>query len=395
MLYANFLLIGAAQGFFLSLLLARARKGVWSATRLLSLLTCLFSLDLAVNYCGITGVVWQYPSLVFVEVLVVFLYGPLLYLTVAAFTADPGLPAVGRRWLHFLPFLVALPLLLPVVLLGQDALRAVLSGEVPLQRYMGAWSHVIVFIDVVPRVLIGVYLVLSFRVINRHRQVIRNNFSEITSISLAWLQNLLLGFAAIYGLYLLAAAAGEGGASIERLLNVAMAVLVYALGYRGLRQPLIFRQHPDDVSHASSPTSGGISEAPAPSRRKYESSALDASAASALFDELETLMREERPYLEHDLSLRSLAARLRLPPNYLSQAINQQAGRNFYDYVNGYRVEAAKSALADPARDNASVLTIAMDAGFNSKSAFYATFKAYTGMTPAQFRRVADHGHPH
>jgi AraC-like DNA-binding protein len=100
-------------------------------------------------------------------------------------------------------------------------------------------------------------------------------------------------------------------------------------------------------------------------------------------------MRKEQVYLEPRLTLAELASRLGIPSNYLSQAINQQAGCNFHDYVNRYRIEAAKADLADPAQAERSVLAIAMDAGFHSKSAFYATFKEFVGMTPSEYRRRA------
>jgi AraC-like DNA-binding protein len=388
MLYANLLLIGAAQGFFLSILLFRSSKESWGATRVLATLTFFFSLDLAVNYCSIVGLVRQYPRLVFVEVLVVFLYGPLLYLTVTAFTASPKLLFGGRRWPHFLPFLLALPLVLPVFLLEQESLRAVLGGQTRLRDYIGGWSAVIAFLDLLPRVLIGVYLTLCFRELRSHGEVIRDNFSEIESISLHWLKLLLVGFAVLYVLYLIAFGAGDASAAVERALNVAMAILVYALGYRGLRQPLIFSEPPEGLESRHDPTAAASSAEVPVVRRKYEGSALDETASKALFTELEELMAESAPYLEPDLTLRSLAARLRLPPNYLSQAINQQAGCNFYDYVNAYRIEAAKAALRDARRRSTSILTIAGDAGFNSKSAFYSTFKEHVGMTPTQFRKA-------
>jgi AraC-like DNA-binding protein len=167
-----------------------------------------------------------------------------------------------------------------------------------------------------------------------------------------------------------------------------MAILVYALGYRGLRQPVIFSETSESTESQDDPTSDFDPVEVPVVRRKYEGSALDEAASKALFSELEELMADSAAYLEPDLTLRSLAARLRLPPNYLSQAINQQAGCNFYDYVNAYRIETAKAALRDAGKRSSSVLTIASDAGFNSKSAFYATFKEHVGMTPTQFRKA-------
>ena len=356
--------------------------------RLLSLLTFTFSLDLFINYCVFSGITHHYPRLVFIEVLVAFLYGPLLYLYVVALTRISLSSTSRTSWLHFLPFAMAALLLLPVVQLDDEALRVILKGEVRFEPYISKWARVVELTNLLPRFLIGLYLALGFREIARHRRVIRDHYSEIESISLAWLRNLLAGFTALYLIYVFALAVSDTG-RLERILNVSMAALVYGLGYMGLRQPAIFTLQTDNpqqdpMGQEATDDFKGLVE-----RRKYEGSALDGNAARVLLNDLETLMLAERPYLEPDLTLSSLAARLGLPANYLSQVINQQAGRNFYDYVNTYRVQAAKDALGDPARRHASVLSIAMDAGFNSKSAFYSTFKAHTGVTPTQFRQAA------
>lgn len=386
MLYANILLLGAAQGLFLVWLLLRMPSAHATPLRLLAALTFCFSLDLWVNYCGVTGVIAQYPRLLFVEVLVVFLYGPLLYLYVRTLS-DPRSQRLSRiDYLHFLPFAAAGLLLVPALLLEADALRSVLAGQVSVGEFLPRWVWVIRLIDLLPRVLIGLYLLLGVLRIVRHGRFIRDRFSEISAISLRWLRNLLGGIATLYVLYILAFAIGDPG-RVERLLNVLTAILVYALGYRGLRQPALFTDARQPG--VSAPAAAEAEQSVPPPRRKYAGSALDARSAGLLLAEVETLMREERVYLEPRLTLAELASRLGVPSNYLSQAINQQAGCNFHDYINGYRIEAAKVALAEPTNSDHSILTIAMDAGFHSKSAFYATFKEFVGMTPSEYRRRA------
>jgi len=97
-------------------------------------------------------------------------------------------------------------------------------------------------------------------------------------------------------------------------------------------------------------------------------------------------MRSEKPFLDSELTLAGLAERLAVPPRQLSQAINGGLGRNFLDFVNGFRVEEAKHYLEDP-QEKRSILDIALLAGFNSKSAFYTAFKRQTGQTPSAYRQ--------
>jgi AraC-like DNA-binding protein len=103
---------------------------------------------------------------------------------------------------------------------------------------------------------------------------------------------------------------------------------------------------------------------------------------------LQRLMREERAYRSEDLTVASLAARLAVPEYRLRRLINQRLGhRNFNAFVNGFRLDEARDALADPARRDLPVLTIALEAGFQSIGPFNRAFKAGTGLTPTEFRR--------
>jgi AraC-like DNA-binding protein len=114
------------------------------------------------------------------------------------------------------------------------------------------------------------------------------------------------------------------------------------------------------------------------------------SIAPILLRRLDYLMTVERIYRQEGLSIGALAARLELPEYRLRQAINEGLGyRNFNAFLNRYRIDDAKAALSDPSQRNVQVLTIAMDAGFQSIGPFNRAFKADTGMTPTEFRRHA------
>jgi AraC-like DNA-binding protein len=108
-----------------------------------------------------------------------------------------------------------------------------------------------------------------------------------------------------------------------------------------------------------------------------------------LLDRLQRLMTEDRVYREEGLGIAALAARLGLPEYRLRRLINQRLGyRNFNVFLNNHRIEEAKAALADPAQVEVPVITIAMDAGFQSLGPFNRAFKATTGVTPTEYRRL-------
>ena len=108
----------------------------------------------------------------------------------------------------------------------------------------------------------------------------------------------------------------------------------------------------------------------------------------ALLARLDHLMTVERAYRQDGLTIADLALKLGLPEYRLRRLINQGLGhRNFNSFVNGYRIDEIKTALADPAQAEVPVLTLALDAGFNSLGPFNRAFKAATGLTPSEYRR--------
>lgn len=97
-------------------------------------------------------------------------------------------------------------------------------------------------------------------------------------------------------------------------------------------------------------------------------------------------MKIEQVFTDPKLTLPALSNKLSINSRYLSQVINENLGQNFYDFVNSYRIEEAKKKLLDPEKDKYTIESIAFEVGFNSKAAFYSTFKKQTCMTPSQFR---------
>jgi AraC-like DNA-binding protein len=109
-----------------------------------------------------------------------------------------------------------------------------------------------------------------------------------------------------------------------------------------------------------------------------------------LLRRLDRLMSVERVYRQERLTIAALAAKLEVPEHRLRQAINEGLGyRNFNAFLNHSRIDEAKASLSDPSQRDVPVLTIALDAGFQSIGPFNRAFKADTGLTPTEFRREA------
>jgi transcriptional regulator GlxA family with amidase domain len=118
---------------------------------------------------------------------------------------------------------------------------------------------------------------------------------------------------------------------------------------------------------------------------KYRRSGLSAEQAGHYFSRLCELMESGQVYTEADLRLSNLAQQLSVTPNQLSQIINQQAGKSFYDFVNEYRVNHAIQLLKE--HPHKTVLEVALAVGFGNKVTFNRVFKQHTRATPTDFKR--------
>jgi len=120
-----------------------------------------------------------------------------------------------------------------------------------------------------------------------------------------------------------------------------------------------------------------------------QSAAADDAHDRKLVDALMRLMGDERIYRHDNITIGTLATRLAIPEYRLRRLINQRLGyRNFNVFLNEHRIAEAKAALADPSQAEVPVITIAMDAGFQSLGPFNRAFKATTGVTPTEYRRL-------
>ncbi|MEP1139656.1 MAG: helix-turn-helix domain-containing protein, partial [Balneola sp.] len=163
---------------------------------------------------------------------------------------------------------------------------------------------------------------------------------------------------------------------------LASTIFVYSIGYMGLKQAEFFT--PVEAVE-SKPI-----EQPEIATESYSRSGLDENLGKELHQQLCGLMENERPYLRSDLSLSELAGLMNISSHYLTEVINKYADESFYDFVNSYRIENVKQAIANPEFGNYTLLGIGLESGFNSKSSFNSVFKKHTGLTPSQYKKSLD-----
>ncbi len=231
------------------------------------------------------------------------------------------------------------------------------------------------------------FMLPTIRVLNRYENYLKEFFSSIEKIRITWLKNITYLATAVLTIYCLETLLRQIGIRLYGNFNISSVltgIYVYVLGYSGLFKSEVFARKNllDEINLAKA--NDQKQEAGA---AKYEKSGLSAQKSEQYLQKLLELMKSQKPYKDSELTLQKLATMLNISPHNLSEVINTRLGQNFFDFINQYRVEEVKKHLSDPQKNNFTILSLAFEAGFSSKSTFNQIFKKYTQMTPSEFRK--------
>ena len=389
-LYIGLLGATITQGAFLVFALLTSKHSNKTANYLLSGLIVLFSYYALVKILSNTNEILQYPHLIRTYRPIFILACPVIYFYCKALTT-PGFIFTYKDSLHLIPCGMYTLIMLPFFFSDPATKVASLS----LQPFTLSWViersfFVIVFFF---------YFGLSYRTIRHHQQHIKDIFSSLEKVKLDWLRNLLLAFGVIWVTALLRFLSAYGNVGYENkfIVPFLLCLAIFLIGWYALRQSEIFSDRRDmlirENDRKSMPLDSSMGKnhqkQPAKFKQqpKYEYSSLSKRDIARHKDNLIKYLEREKPYTDSDLKLQNLADHLGIPSYQLSQIINTELQQNFYDLINSFRIAEAKQRLIDPANQNFTILAVAYDIGFNSKSTFNAAFKKYTQMTPSQFKK--------
>ncbi len=359
---------GISIALFISTLLL-VKKDKTKSDVFLLLWMLLNAAHLGFYYLNYSGTLYDYPSLLGVQLPFPLLQGVMLFFYVASVTNQ----APAKKWyafLHLIPALGAYIYLLRFFFLSaaeKIAIFKVSGGE----DYAGFMTvlQISVFLSGI------IYVSWCSLLLIKHKKNIRSQFSDIEEISLSWLQFLVVGLGVVWCLVIVS--------QDDAIIYQAVAVFVMLVGFFGVQQKSIFNQQKEinqpPIAHLKE------EQTTTPAKEKYQSSGLSEHLAEEHFQKLNTLMNQGKFYNNANLSLGDLANELDLHPNYLSQIINNNGGQSFYDYVNTFRVNEFKRLVAQPENQKYTLITLAFECGFNSKSSFNRYFKKITGQTPSQY----------
>jgi AraC-like DNA-binding protein len=314
------------------------------------------------------GTVPEYPSLVTIGFSLPLIQGPFLFLYTKAQLTGKSFRFYDL--LHFLPLALSIASFLDFHLLSYEQKQDVFAHK-------GAGYETRLLLNLLALYASGViYVVLAFFRLMAYRRSLPHRFSNTEKIKFDWLFYLMIWIVVIWIAILFT--------QDDNLIFGAASLFVMWIGYFGIKQVKIFSQPQPDEAAAFTSAENQLQQTGAPSP-KYQKSSLSEAEAVEIFSRLKKRLSEEKPQLNPELKLDDLAAALNVHPNHLSQVINTKEGKSFYDLINELRIQEFISRMADPNNAQFTILAVAFDCGFNSKTSFNRNFKKHTGQTPSDY----------
>lgn len=389
MLYAFFAAASMAQGLFLAVLVIRKGKGSTTSNSLLAFWIGVLSYLSFIIVLDLTHELIDVPDLMKTSYPLTLLLGPLLYLyTLSLLTPDFKLGL--RHVIHLVPALMGLLVQIPFY---------ALSDEQKIEHW---FSQKYIFereIDVAIQVLVlGVYVALTFAMILHYEKTLKGYLSNIEKYRFTWLKTLTFSMLALFtvaGLYVVT----HDEAIIFKALPLTLFVMIYVLTFTAMKQCSAFQAlHNLGLRLEKKPSSNELlslsidEEKAEPTTNhdnleiKYKKSGLNNGQMETYKEQLMEHLKSNKPYLKPQLKIHDLAKEMNISAHQLSQVMNVGLGKSFYDLINEMRVKEAQERLLDPQYAHLTVLAIAEDVGFCSKSTFNTAFKQITGQTPSACR---------
>ena len=365
---------GIFIAFFLSLLIL-TKRGRNGADTILGVWMIVIGIHLLSYYSFKTGLIYSYPLIIWFNFPLPFLHGPLLFLYTLALTS-PAKPNLKTGALHFILPVVTLCLYAPFLFYSHQQKIEIIQTNGQGFELQASITSILLSIS-------GIfYVYITHRLLLRHKKRILDQFSYQEKINLNWLRRLFYGMGIMWIFIIFI--------QNDDLIFSASVVFVVLIGYFGIKQVGIFTNQTNDflendLKEEVILMEETVNDTTTQLKKKYAKSGLNEESANDLHLRLKHLMVIEKLFTEPELTLADLSGRLGVHSNYLSQVINAMEGVNFYDYINSLRVEEFKRLALLPENQKYTLLALAFECGFNSKSAFNRCFKKATDLSPSEY----------
>jgi AraC-like DNA-binding protein len=370
----NILIIGVFEGIFLAALLLTKKRRTISDT-ILATFFLIFSLNIFLSFMEAynrqNG--FPYPIFILTAAPLLLLHGPFLWLYIKSLT-DQYFRIKPKYYLNLIPFLaLLLQHSLTIYILPTENRIEYVQNEIFKQTF--AYPFFIVLIALSPIA----YFYLGLRLIRQYKQKIEGYFSQTAGIDLKWLRMIFGSWISISVLInsffiidLVYPIAPFG--MMQFFSFVIAAIYVIFIGFYGLRQENVFLTNSINLN-----------------LEVATAQPVDSYSKPLKEDEKEFIqtllkhMNEHKPYLQSEITLKALSDELKVGTEYLSEIINNDLNKNFFDFINHYRIEEFKNQSKNEKNKHLNIIGLAFNCGFNSKATFNRVFKNSTGLTPSEY----------
>ncbi len=358
------LYIGISQAFFAGLFIA-VKKEQSTADKILAVLLFLIVADMSFSFL-------KNEVSFFTEIppVLPLAFGPLVFLYVKSLISEKFIFSY-KSLLHFIPFAA----FLIATLIFID--KPILPGKNFFENDRFLPYRIVYGISFFA--INTIYVIISFILVYKHQKNIKNIFSYTSEkITLSWLKIVLFSFLFAYIILYITGAwyLIENKNFYVKNINpiefsyIGLTFFSFAFSFFGFRQLSVYKGTPEESK-----------------KQKYVSSGLNDETAQKYLEKLLHLIETDKPYLNEKLTVSELAQKLDISRHHLTQIINEKLNKNFYTFINEFRIEEVKRMLLSENKKHYSILGIAYECGFNSKSTFNTLFKKYTGLTPSEYRK--------
>jgi AraC-like DNA-binding protein len=316
---------------------------------------------------------------------IIFLYGPLMYLTFSLVTGY-NTKIKPDHFLHFLPFIAHFLLMIPFFLKTGATKIFLYEHYVKGIAYLEFYPHFMLFSKIFFFVL---YSLAPICLVMKYKKSVTAFYSTLDTGKIYKLYTLSIYAVGLslclgYKFYWYITGPSFIRPDIPYSFLYYFGGFLFVTAFFALKDPsflkctistvyLLFDE--DDTEKDDG-------------EEKYKKNKLPDDIADRSLELLKKIMEEENPFTDSDLTLPDLAKMVHLKPYHLSQLINSRIGENFYVFINSARIKYAAELLKNPDHKEKSILEIAYMSGFNSKSAFNTYFKTIMGKTPSNFRKI-------
>lgn len=354
---------GVLQGFLLAALLFIKKPNQLSNKLLASLITILI-VHLSLIAIDVKALFIHFPHLSRLSWVIPLLYGPLILLLTQSIVKI-NFVLQKKHLLYFLPFIIYAIALTPYFLLTTQEKVEFLKDTIQVTKAdFGIYNSITGFIH------IG-FVSFALWMLYIYKKKLPAYFSNPGRVYIKWLEQFLWAILIIMIFSVIAFFAKKHNTSFLSIIypyNFLLVVfLIYWIAYKLLLTPSTNNSPSKEID------------------QKYLKTALSSKKVESIKLKLKEHMTQEKPYLNPDLSIDDLSSQLVVKRHHLSQVINLSFNKNFFEFINSYRIEEFKKQAKSLDNDHLSILGIALNCGFNSKATFNAVFKKQEGITPSAY----------